>query len=35
MRTTWTFHSAGQLLFRREAVRQLGDVAQRLGASGR
>lgn len=32
MRTTWTFHSAGMLLFGREAVRQLGDVAGRLGA---
>jgi alcohol dehydrogenase class IV len=32
MRTTWTFHSAGQLLFGRNAVRQLGDVATRLGA---
>jgi alcohol dehydrogenase class IV len=32
MRTTWTFHSAVQLLFGRDAVRQLGDVAGRLGA---
>ncbi len=32
MRETWTFHSAGQILFGRNAVRQLGDVAQRLGA---
>jgi alcohol dehydrogenase class IV len=32
MRTTWTFHSAGQLLFGRNAVRQLGDVAGRLRA---
>jgi alcohol dehydrogenase len=32
MRTTWTFHSAGQLLFGRHAVRQLGDIAGRLGA---
>ncbi len=32
MRTTWTFHSAGQLLFGRDAARQLGDVAGRLGA---
>jgi alcohol dehydrogenase class IV len=30
MRETWTFHSAGQLLFGRNAVRQLGDVANRL-----
>src|SRR6266481_2165612 len=32
MRTTWSFHSAGQLLFGREATLQLGDVARRLGA---
>jgi alcohol dehydrogenase class IV len=32
MRTTWTFHSAGQLLFGRHAVRQLGEIAGRLGA---
>lgn len=32
MRTTWTFHSAGQLLFGRDAVKQLGDVAARLCA---
>jgi alcohol dehydrogenase class IV len=32
MRTTWTFHSAGQLLFGRDAVTQLGEVAQRLKA---
>src|SRR5262245_56268382 len=32
MRTTWTFHSAGQLLFGRGAARQLGEVARRLGA---
>jgi alcohol dehydrogenase class IV len=32
MRTTWTFHTAGQLLFGRQAVRQLGEVAGRLGA---
>src|SRR4051794_36475668 len=31
MRTTWTFHSAGQLLFGRDAVLQLGDVAGELG----
>lgn len=31
MRTTWTFHSAGQLLFGRHATQQLGDVAVRLG----
>jgi alcohol dehydrogenase class IV len=32
MRETWTFHSAGQLLFGRNAIRQLGEVACRLGA---
>jgi alcohol dehydrogenase class IV len=32
MRETWTFHTAGQLLFGRNAVRQLGEVAGRLGA---
>ena len=32
MRTTWSFHSAGQLLFGRDAVRQLGEVAGRLQA---
>jgi alcohol dehydrogenase class IV len=32
MRETWTFHSAGQLLFGRNAVRHLGEVAGRLGA---
>jgi alcohol dehydrogenase class IV len=32
MRTTWTFHSAGSLVFGRHAVRQLGDVAHRLAA---
>jgi alcohol dehydrogenase class IV len=31
MRTTWSFHSAGQLIFGRHATRQLGDVAVRLG----
>ena len=31
MRTTWTFHSAGQLIFGRDATRQLGDIAGRLG----
>ena len=33
MRTTWTFHTAGQLLFGRDAVKQLGDVARRLAVS--
>src|SRR5262249_27377358 len=32
MRTTWTFHSAGELIFGRHATRQLGEVASRLGA---
>src|SRR5262249_53369688 len=32
MRETWTFHTAGQLLFGRTAVRQLGEIAGRLGA---
>lgn len=32
MRTTWTFHSAGQLLFGQHATQQLGDIAGRLGA---
>src|SRR5437870_5340259 len=32
MRETWTFHSAGQLIFGRNAIRQLGEVAGRLGA---
>jgi alcohol dehydrogenase class IV len=30
MRETWTFHSAGQLVFGRNAVNQLGDIASRL-----
>jgi alcohol dehydrogenase class IV len=32
MRTTWTFHSAGQLVFGRNATQQLGDIALRLQA---
>jgi alcohol dehydrogenase len=32
MRETWTFHSAGQLVFGRNAVGQLGAVAARLRA---
>ena len=32
MRSTWTFHSAGQLIFGRHATQQLGDVANRLRA---
>jgi alcohol dehydrogenase class IV len=31
MRTTWTFHTAGQFLFGRDATRQLGEVVVRLG----
>jgi alcohol dehydrogenase class IV len=31
MRTTWTFHTAGQLIFGRGATAQLGDAARRLG----
>lgn len=31
MRETWTFHSAGQLLFGRNAVKQLGEIARRMG----
>jgi alcohol dehydrogenase class IV len=30
MRTTWTFHSAGQLLFGRNSTQQLGEVAVAL-----
>ena len=32
MRETWTFHCAGELLFGRNATRQLGEVATRLKA---
>jgi alcohol dehydrogenase class IV len=32
MRTTWTFHSAGQLIFGRHATQELGEIAARLGA---
>jgi alcohol dehydrogenase class IV len=31
MRTTWTFHAPGQLLFGRNGTHQLGEVAGRLG----
>jgi len=31
MRTTWTFHSAGSLLFGPGATQQLGDIAIRFG----
>lgn len=30
MRTTWTFHSAGQLVFGRGAAAQLGELAARM-----
>jgi alcohol dehydrogenase len=29
MRTTWTFHSAGSLVFGRDAVMQVGDIVRR------
>src|SRR5262247_1742059 len=32
MRTTWTFHSAGQIIFGRDASAQIGDVASALKA---
>jgi alcohol dehydrogenase class IV len=32
MRETWTFHTAGQLVFGRNAVNQLGELAKRLRA---
>ncbi len=32
MRTTWTYHSAGQLVFGRNAAARLGEIAGRLGA---
>lgn len=32
MRTTWSFHSAGNLIFGANAARQTGELAQRLGA---
>ncbi len=31
MRTTWTFSSAGQIVFGSGAVRQLGELSKRLG----
>ena len=31
MRQTWTFHSAGQIVFGPNAVEQIGDIAGRLG----
>jgi alcohol dehydrogenase class IV len=33
MRTTWTFHTAGQLLFGRHSIEQLGFEAKRLRLS--
>ncbi|MFO0964419.1 MAG: iron-containing alcohol dehydrogenase [Gemmataceae bacterium] len=33
MRTVWTFHSAGQIVFGANAVVQLGDIAARLGGN--
>jgi alcohol dehydrogenase class IV len=30
MRTTWTFHTAGQLVFGRNATQQLGEITSRL-----
>ena len=32
MRTIWTFHTAGQLVFGSGAVNQLGECAEELGA---
>src|SRR5260370_35901345 len=32
MRTVWTFNSAIQIMFGRDAVKQLGDIATRLRA---
>src|SRR5262245_60632654 len=32
MRETWTFHTAHQLVFGRNAVRQLGEISARLSA---
>ncbi|MCI0682792.1 MAG: iron-containing alcohol dehydrogenase [Gemmataceae bacterium] len=32
IRTTWTFHSAGSIIFGRDAINQLGEIATRLGA---
>jgi alcohol dehydrogenase len=33
MRTTWTFHTAGQLVFGQRAVEQLGELAGRMALS--
>jgi alcohol dehydrogenase class IV len=32
MRTTWTFYSAGQLVFGRNAAANIGEIVRRLGA---
>jgi alcohol dehydrogenase class IV len=32
MRTVWTFHTAGQIVFGRNAINQLGEVARRVQA---
>ncbi len=32
MPETWSFHSAGQIIFGRQAVRRLGEVADQLRA---
>jgi alcohol dehydrogenase class IV len=32
MRTTWTFHTAGEIVFGQDAVRRLGEIAGELGA---
>ena len=32
MRTTWNFNTAGQLVFGRQAIDQIGEKAQQLGA---
>jgi alcohol dehydrogenase class IV len=32
VRQTWTFHSAGQLIFGRKGILQVGEIARRLGA---
>lgn len=33
MRTTWTFHTAGQLVFGKNAVAKLSEIVPRLGAT--
>src|SRR5262249_121623 len=34
MRETWTFHSASEIVFGRNAVKHLGEVTERLRAEG-